>query len=96
MYDSSAHFSKATMQFVQRGQFPAGDLLPIIPPGAKLASKSAVDSTQAGKVPGRYDFKSKQWFGLTGAWPTMGISPSLVAQAASWPTENVEIGRAHV
>jgi hypothetical protein len=82
-------FGKAASTFSHRGQFPSQDLLPIIPPGAKVASKSAVDQTQAGKIPGRYDFKSGQWWGLTGAWPTMGINAKMQQEAASWPTENV-------
>ena len=82
-------FGKAASIYSHRGQFPANDLLPIIPPGAKVASKSAVDKSQAGKIPGRFDFKSGKWWGLTGAWPTMGINQQMITESASWPTENV-------
>jgi Family of unknown function (DUF5906) len=82
-------FSKATAPFIVKGHFPPEDLLPIIPPTAKLASKSAVDSSQAGKVPGRYELKTNEWWGLTGTWPTTGISPSVQVRAALWPTDNV-------
>jgi hypothetical protein len=82
-------FAKATNPFIQRGQFPIKDLLPIIPPGAKLGSKSAVDSSQVGKVPGRFEPHSQLWYGLTGAWPTMGLSDNMAVTAQSWPTENV-------
>ena len=82
-------FSKATAPFIMKGHFPSEDLLPIIPPGAKVASKSAVDGTQAGKIPGRYDTKTQQWWGLTGTWPTHGIDAQMQSRAATWPTENV-------
>lgn len=82
-------FSKASAPFAQRGLFPASDLLPIIPPGAAVNQRSAIDSSQIGKVPGRYDPKRNEWWGLTGAWPTSGVSPSFVARASAWPTENV-------
>lgn len=84
-----AMFSKSTAPFILKGRFPPEDLLPIIPPGAKVASKSAVDAKQVGKIPGRYDAKTQQWWGLTGAWPTNGVSEQLQAEAATWPTENV-------
>lgn len=82
-------FAKATQPFIQRGQLPPKDLLPIIPPGAALSPKSAVDNSQVGKVPGRYDFRSNIWFGLTGAWPTMGLPDNLLHASQSWPTDNV-------
>lgn len=82
-------FASAARPFVERGGFPQNDLLPIIPPGAKIASQSAVDHTQAGKVPGRYEFRTGEWWGLTGDWPTVGLTDRLRAQAASWPTQNV-------
>lgn len=82
-------FSKASAPFVQRGLFPASDLLPIIPPGAAVNQRSAVDSSQIGKVPGKFDHKRNEWWGLTGAWPTAGIPPAMIARASSWPTANV-------
>ena len=81
-------FGQATSPLIERG-FPAADLLPIIPPGATVVSGSAVDPKQVGKIPGRYNFHTGEWCGLTGAWPTMGISPQMVARSASWPTGNV-------
>lgn len=72
-------FGQATSPLIERG-FPAADLLPIIPPGAKIVSGSAVDGKQVGKIPGRYNFHTGEWCGLTGAWPTMGISPQMVAR----------------
>ena len=41
------NFARACAPFSQRGGFPLSDLLPIIPPGAKLGSKSAVDRYQS-------------------------------------------------
>ena len=82
-------FARATEPFSERGQFPRTDLLPIIPPGAKLVSKTAVDVEHLGKIPGRYDFKAGLWSGLPGAWPTVGLTPRTLAQCPHWPTENV-------
>lgn len=82
-------FGQATSALIQQGLFPAADLLPIIPPGAKIVSGSAIDSKQVGKIPGRFNFHTGEWAGLTGAWPTMGIGPQTVARSASWPTGNV-------
>lgn len=85
----SSTFAAAKAVFEHRGQFPAADLLPIIPPGAKVASKSAVDPSQAGKIPGRFDFKTNKWWGLNGAWPTIGLTPRQQAESARFPTDNV-------
>lgn len=82
-------FTAAARVFIERGNFPPTDLLPIIPPGADLVPQSAVDSSQTGKIPGRYNPRTQQWAGLTGTWPTTGISESLRAQATFWPTRNV-------
>lgn len=82
-------FAKATSSLISRGQFPQGDLVPVIPPGAGVSDKSVVKSSQIGKIPGRYDFKIKQWFGLTGAWASVGLTPKQIAQAQTYPTRNV-------
>ena len=80
-------FSRASSPFIHGAKLPAGDLLPIIPPGAQVAAQSAVDPTQAGKIPGR--FVRGQWWGLGGAWPTLGLTTEQMRAAADWPTENV-------
>lgn len=89
MSEDKLAFAKAALPFIQRAAFSQNDLLPIIPPGAKLLAKSAVDPKSAGKIPGRYNPRTQEWSGLTGAWPTMGVSASFSAQASAWPTDNV-------
>lgn len=89
LFSDKPTFSKAVHPFTVKGRFPVADLLPIIPPTARIAAGSAVNSNQAGKVPGRYDFKTDEWWGLTGTWPTTGITPAMQIRAATWPTDNV-------
>lgn len=69
------------------GGFPASDLLPLIPPGAKLSSQSKVAEHQIGKIPGKYS--NGVWSGLTGSWPTFGLAPQDQERSSSWPTQNV-------
>lgn len=77
----------AVVADLTRGGFSASDLLPIIPPGAKLASNTSVKEHQVGKIPGRY--RGGVWFGLSGHWPTLGLSEADIERAKSWPTQNV-------
>ena len=79
-------FGQSTAPFIT-ARFPQNDLLPIIPPDAPLARGTTVAPEMRGKVPGA--FSSGQWWGLGGAWPTMGVSDAQIREAASWPTENV-------
>src|SRR5690606_7250353 len=65
----------------------ATDLLPIIPPGARLSEASQVSEHQIGKIPGRYS--GGIWSGLTGSWRIVGLSEADVERAKSWPTQNV-------
>lgn len=83
------NFSLASREFTTKGGFPQNDLLPIIPPGAKVNPKSSVDPKAVGKLPGRFITKAQEWWGLGGAWPTMGINDRTVAEAGAWPTDNV-------
>jgi len=86
---SDLTFAKASLPFLQQGAFPAKDLLPIIPPGAKIGSSSVIKADQLGKIPGRYHPTTGEWVGLTGAWPTMGVDAAFSARASAWPTGNV-------
>lgn len=79
-------FGQSTAPFVA-ARFPQNDLLPIVPFDAPLAKGTTVAPEMRGKVPGM--FSRGQWWGLGGAWPTMGITDTQIKNAASWPTENV-------
>lgn len=79
-------FAMHTKDFVLRANIPARDLLPVIPIDGKVAEKS---NATGGKTPGRYDFKNKQWWGLTGTWGIEGLSQKDISSFAAFPTENV-------
>ena len=85
---SDLNFAAAAQPFLDAG-FPVADLLPIIPPGAALVPKTAIDSVHLGKIPGRFLPHRKLWAGLQGEWPTVGLLPRWQAQCGRWPTENV-------
>jgi hypothetical protein len=77
----------AVVADLTRSGFTATDLLPLIPPGATLSENSQVQPFQIGKIPGR--FRAGTWSGLTGNWPSVGLSEGDVNRAKSWPTTNV-------
>jgi hypothetical protein len=81
-------FADAVRPFIDAG-LPVVDLLPIIPPGAALVPKTAIDSGHLGKIPGCYYPRTKLWSGLTGNWPSEGLLPRHQAQCGKWPTQNV-------
>ncbi|CAB4124673.1 DNA primase/polymerase, bifunctional, N-terminal [uncultured Caudovirales phage] len=81
-------FADAVQPFIDAG-LPVVDLLPIIPPGAALVPKTAIDSGHLGKIPGRYLPYKKLWSGLPGEWPSVGLLPRYQAQCGTWPTQNV-------
>jgi hypothetical protein len=80
-------FGDAVHPFVTAG-IPLADLLPLIPHDAVLGEESKVDPLQRGKVPGRYKGNGS-WVGLSGDWPSQGMSPELQEKASQWPTQNV-------
>lgn len=81
------NFASAANPFAQQAKIPSSDLLPLVPPGAKVAEDSTVKPFQLGKIPGR--FAGGQWYGLGGHWPTVGLSAADQIKAQNWPTENV-------
>lgn len=80
-------FADAAREFCKSAEIPERDLLPLIPPDAQLGAESKVKPHQLGKIPGR--FRQGKWYGLTGTWPTFGLSPADRRAAALWPTHNV-------
>lgn len=81
------NFASAATPFAQQAKIPPSDLLPLVPPGAKIAEDSTVKPFQLGKIPGRYTHG--EWWGLGGHWPTVGLSQADQIKAQNWPTENV-------
>lgn len=84
---NAIRFGDMVKDFHGIGEFPVRDLLPLIPPGAKLSANSKVQPFQVGKIPGR--FNRGEWSGLAGPWPTFGLAERDQQLAASWPTHNV-------
>jgi len=84
---AAIRFMDAARDFHVKAEIPARDLLPLIPPGADLGEKSNVKPHQLGKIPGRFAYG--KWYGLTGPWPTFGLSESDRQAAELWPTHNV-------
>lgn len=82
-------FNDAAARFANRGKIPTKDLLPIIPPSAKISTRSSIKDFQLGKIPGRYNDNTKEWAGMHGPWPTLGMSDRDQRLAADWPTANV-------
>ncbi|ARV77534.1 Bifunctional DNA primase/polymerase [Sinorhizobium phage phiM5] len=82
-------FGDVTKDLHGIGGFPLRDLLPLIPPGAKLTESSKVQPFQIGKIPGRYVWNSDEWTGLPGQWPTFGLSDRDLQNCDRWPTHNV-------
>lgn len=83
-------FALASRPFREGARISPADLLPIVPPGAKIGEGSKIDPSQMGKIPGRYKGDGT-WVGLTGGWPVMPLSESIYSRFASWPTANVGI-----
>ena len=69
----------------------ARDLLPLIPPRARMSSDSNVPPANIGKVPGRYSAGSDDWRGLTGRHFSDGLSDDVARAARDWPTANVGV-----
>lgn len=84
---TSIRFIDVARTFMAKTGIPARDLLPLIPPDAKLGATSNVKPHQLGKIPGR--FSGGFWYGLSGPWPTFGLSENDSHAAALWPTHNV-------
>lgn len=83
----STRFADVRKSFVDMTGLPAKDLLPLIPVGTEVGEFSKIMKNQIGKIPGRY--AGGKWYGLTGSWPSFGLSPSDQELAANWPTPNV-------
>jgi hypothetical protein len=92
---SKDFFGSAVEPYIQRARLPETDLLPIVPPNAKLRDGTKIDPKMRGKVPGRFSRVSGDWVGLVGTWPVEGISPALAAKARSWPTQNIGLRAAN-
>lgn len=88
-------FGAATSHFILRGNFPSADLIPIIPPGAKVSKNSGINSEQIGKIPGVYSYSRKEWYGLTGQWAIKGLSQEQIDKATAWPTDNIGLRAEH-
>jgi hypothetical protein len=82
-------FATAARPFLEGARIPASDLIPITPPGAKLADSSRLDPSQLGKIPGRYHPEQKAWVGLGGSVLVEGLTPNQQRKVGSWPTSNV-------
>lgn len=94
MTDKNNTFGEAIAPLLLAG-YPVSDLLPIIPPGARLDPQSRVAPSNCGKIPGRYaqgrDLETGQgtWGGLRG-WEN-GLPEKDQKSARDWPTGNVGI-----
>lgn len=88
-------FGAATSHFILRGNFPAKDLLPIIPPGGKVSKNSGIKQDQIGKIPGVYSYARKEWYGLTGQWAIKGLSQEQIDKSIAWPTDSVGLRAEH-
>lgn len=91
----NASFGFYTSQFVQKANLPERDLLPIIPVGAKLAKNTSCKKKDIGKTPGQYDFRTGQWYGLTGTRLAEGLSPQDIVRFTTFPTENIGLRTAN-
>lgn len=85
---STLNFAAACEKFVLSGINPKG-LLPVIPPGAKIADTSQVQDSHIGKVPGSYSPRTGEWGGLYGDAVNVGFPADRQERAANWPTGNV-------
>ncbi|CCM78035.1 hypothetical protein BN77_1009 [Rhizobium mesoamericanum STM3625] len=85
--DIATSFGGIAATFIDAG-FPSSDLLPLIPPGAKLVSGSRIEPCHIGKIPGRWR-GGEVWSGLRGEWPIAGLDDGTIAQARVWPTSGV-------
>lgn len=83
-------FGGAAKPFLDAG-INARDLLPLIPPRARMSPDSTVPPANIGKVPGRYNAASDDWRGLTGRHFSDGLSDDVAHAARDWPTGNVGI-----
>lgn len=90
-------FATARAPFIAAG-YPANTLLPLIPPGAKLAPGCTLDAGALGKIPGRYAGRVDgvdAWWGMTGDWSKQGLAGArgrlTPAQTQTWPTSQVGI-----
>ena len=80
-------FGEASRPYIDAG-IDARDLLPVIPPKARISSKSEV---VGGKTPGQYDPTADNWRGLRGSHFTKGLSDDTLHDCSKWPTGNVGI-----
>jgi hypothetical protein len=92
MTQKNNKFGEAIAPLVRAG-YPASELLPIIPPDARLDAQTHVAPESRGKNPGRYapgrDLETGQgtWVGLKG-WVN-GLREEDRDRASDWPTANV-------
>ncbi len=81
----------------KRGRFLAyadagflGEVIPILPPGAKLSEQSKVDPSQCGKIPGAYSHNHDTWAGMAD-WTTKRFTLAEIARWDRWPDCNVGV-----
>ena len=67
-----------------------GEVIPILPPGAKLTPNSEIDPSQLGKIPGSYSLRHDAWCGLT-YWTTREFTIDDCRKWDRWPGCNVGI-----
>lgn len=66
----------------------SGEILPILPPDAKLSENSSVALEMRGKVPGSFDHGTGFWSGLAG-WNTRVFETERLTQWSRWPLANI-------
>lgn len=92
---STPNFGQSTRPFVLSG-IPPLALIPVTPPGAKIAPTAQLEPKHLGKAPGSYHPKTGEWSGLYGSVIHTGLDAERRERAASWPTGNVGLlGRAY-
>jgi hypothetical protein len=97
MIKTEKTFGAAT-EALRNAGYPAGDLLPLIPPDARLDERAGVEPKILGKIPGRFIAGGDRatgegtWTGLR-SWAD-GLPAKDQNAVLSWPTRNVGL-RAH-
>jgi hypothetical protein len=84
--DASAKPDAHTFEDYARAGY-ADELIPIIPPGAKLDEKSGVNPSQAGKIPGEFKVGPATWVGMH-HWTSRAFDASHIRQWDRWPNAN--------
>ncbi|MDR7037969.1 hypothetical protein J2X36_002724 [Methylobacterium sp. BE186] len=87
--ESTLTFGDACRRFLDAG-IPARALIPVAPPGARLAEQAGLGEKSLGKAPGRFDKSRGLWCGLKGNFTRVGVRDRAdVEEFASFPTSNV-------